>query len=371
VPAEATLSPLHAKPVLSCCNCKKKVNFADELLLHFDAEGKSSNWCGKLWGVCQECSGMDPTAFKKATRKAWHKRRGERGVASQKARTITWNTIAAEVLEHFPGIGAKEKRELSLLRLRAGAQRWQVDFQQRSEQSKVAARQVCQTYLENLEKMARSVEEPLRHEALQFTATEAEYFTKVSENICISFLCRRKECLFFGRNDMWIKEADHRHFRCPLCGMRYQPWVEKMGWVKASKVLMLEDPIGGTSVVLPCSWPQTAEDNWIMQQTELFAKTVAKPEWTAQQYLNDSSLRLHDLLARVGSPMAFQRFELRDEVVNLIMTCSGYGLESVEQLRGGFDGQRLPLRLTEPVFTDWDLLVSLLANMSLATQACL
>ena len=50
------------------------------------------------------------------------------------------------------------------------------------------------------------------------------YLTRICKGVTLSFLCTQKSCAFFGCNASWVKRKASYHFRCPACGVQYQPF---------------------------------------------------------------------------------------------------------------------------------------------------
>ena len=58
---------------------------------------------------------------------------------------------------------------------------------------------------------------------------DKQYLTAIFDAVFISYVCRHKDCGFYGAISDWIKEANHYRFRCPRCARKYRPWIERQG----------------------------------------------------------------------------------------------------------------------------------------------
>ena len=83
-------------------------------------DGGGSEWCGRLWGVCLEHSGMEQQDFKKAVATTWQERYKALGlrVRRNRQRSSTWEELNEVLLRIYPGSSKAHRRALIMLRLR-------------------------------------------------------------------------------------------------------------------------------------------------------------------------------------------------------------------------------------------------------------
>jgi hypothetical protein len=248
--------------------CHMCPSFSDPLLASdfLLAKGDAPvEWCGRIWGVCFDHSDFaenGPTeeakkAFHNAVKKAWTQKLQEAKGVQRRARNISFSTLEAIVRELYPGIKREQVRKITVMRLKAAATTMALAYAGGSAQYKV---EVDKEQLEYLKEVERMVADPTIATKSHVLQQELQYLTKLNDQLAICFCCR--DCLFFARNDQWIRHATRHEFRCPMCKVRYAPW--KIGAAKApfQKVIVITDPLTSSDVVIPALWPQTAEDNY-------------------------------------------------------------------------------------------------------------
>ena len=92
---------------------------------------------------------------------------------------------------------------------------------------------------------------------------DKQYFTAISDSVFISYVCRHKDCGYYGSNSDWVKQVNHWKFRCPRCARLYRPFAEKQGvstLLPFQKVLAVVDPFTQRISALPTTWPDAASD---------------------------------------------------------------------------------------------------------------
>jgi len=205
------------------------------------------------------------------------------------------------------------------------------------------------------------------------TSEERSYLTFVTKNIAICYVCRYPECGFFGMNNVetWVKNASSYHFRCPACGLQYQPWVEKFGKKKTIEALPFNKVLVFTNVhennkqtIVPCWWPETCDDEWLGAQAEIHARNIQTPE-DLDNFLNKNVVDLSEVMERAGRPWkGFNLMRLTDEARVQLDSASGYGGSYGKQLENGFYGLMCTQEEKKaPVFKDWGTLIALIGNL--------
>ena len=140
------------------------------------------------------------------------------------------------------------------------------------------------TYLEDLDKAAADPKYrcPLDGEGRsRLLASELQYLTKVAESTVISFICRHRDCLYFGDNATWLKHEDKHWFRCPVCARQYTPWKSGDNLIPAQKVFATwkpDSPVGSDAemekVAFLCTWPPSAEEHFFNRLCEALRRPV-------------------------------------------------------------------------------------------------
>ena len=308
------------KHPLNCCNSgmcgSTNLLWSQFLLVEGDAD-----WQGMLWGVCLECSEMQPKAFKTLARRRKEERaqalRGKR----DRARCINMANAKDILSKMFPGAPKQAIRELAIMRTKALASAFIMAYDKMTKQAKVATDQNCQEWLQRLEKAANDPSYACPVDARTLTATECSYLTNVAEGIQISFLCRNPKCMFFGMNDIdtWIPEikpwglSEHR-FRCPRCGDEYWPTKESGGQIKASFCITTTCPETGVVSHIPTAWPPSNDMNWINNQIEIHARDMKSDE-DLEAWFNRSKCDLAKFIRKQKVPLCFEKLPVGSDAI--------------------------------------------------------
>ena len=190
------------------------------------------------------------------------------------------------------------------------------------------------------------------------SASDAQYLVRVTEHILCSFIC--KECGYYGSD--WIQSCRSYHFRCPYCGLFYRPWA---GARPFNKLVVIQHPATQSLMYLPMLWPGTVEDNWLMMQSELYARKVDVPA-NLDSFLAKQTVGLATLMDQAGTPTYFDNFTMttwaKDRCQPPEFPPSTYAKHEVGFRGARFVGHIDPNRPLH-VFKDMDKLVALLGNM--------
>ena len=148
---------------LKCCNCKKLVDKASELLL-LNGEGKES-------GRCQECSSISSSRqFRRLSTRSW----ALQGDGNPpRTRDAAFIEAREKIMAECPGLPWGKLREMTLQHL-----------------------DMVKTY----------------------KTSDAGCFAEIAKSVSVSIMCRHTKCLFYGKKDQWIKHVSSEHYRCPQCG---------------------------------------------------------------------------------------------------------------------------------------------------------
>ena len=313
----------HARAVLRCRGCGLVVDISSSFLLLEDAD-----WAGTLHGECFACSkygrdlpeGADQEAeaaarrqFKRAVSRSWTKHATKRMDRLRTVRTVTWANFEEHFSKVYGGLGKKFVRDLVVKRTKFAAAGFAASLSMESQNLQRKAKQFCDEYIEAVELGAAN---PLVADkcAAKVLCTEAiGYMNKVTQGIAVSWLCRFPACGFYGMNTQWIRKVDAEKFRCPMCGLEYQPWAESRGQVKAQKVLSIMCPLTLEVMHLPIVWPVGAEDSWLNKMVEAKAEELVDLDVFDDAFMSRNVKDLDALVRSCGIPDFFQLQPWRDD----------------------------------------------------------
>ena len=66
-----------------------------------------------------------------------------------------------------------------------------------------------------------------------------QYVDKIIEGVYQYYVCRHKTCASFSPATQWIECEDTTHFKCPMCGEKYQPWLDRPHLMAAQMVQVM------------------------------------------------------------------------------------------------------------------------------------
>ena len=313
----------HARAVLRCRGCGIVVDTSSSFLLLEDAD-----WAGTLHGECFACSkygralAADADAeaeaaarrqFKRAVSRSWTKHATKRMDRLRTVRTVTWANFEKHFSEVYGGLGRAFVRDLVVKRIKFAATAFAASLSQESQNLQDKAKQFCQEYLDAVEEGAAN---PLVADkcGAKVLCTEAVgYMNKLTEGIAVSWLCRFPDCGFYGMNSQWIRRVDAEKFRCPLCGLEYQPWSEARGQVPAQKVLSMLNPLTMETMHMPIVWPSGAEDSWLSKMVEAKAEEMVDLDIFDDAYMARNCRDIDTLVRKCGIPHFFSLQAWRDD----------------------------------------------------------
>ena len=202
---------------------------------------------------------------------------------------------------------------------------------------------------------------------------DKQYLTAIFDTVFISYVCRHKDCGFYGANSDWVKETNHYRFRCPRCARRYRPWVDRQGASELypfQKVLSIIDPLTQRTLMLPTTWPDSQSDDFLCNQAVIEArKIISDGDADAEsRFKANANECLHNLLKKIGLPPTMQHYkEILPTTRDILLSAKGFGDEAVAHLAAnGYRGAILPTDIdNERVFNSWEVLTSGLASLIL------
>jgi hypothetical protein len=202
------------------------------------------------------------------------------------------------------------------------------------------------------------------------SAEETSYFTKVMEGIHLSYLCRKKNCMFFGGNNVetWIKLIKGYQFRCPFCGFKHSPWKTEPDDVEAKMVLTLTNPMTGQLMHIPTETSESQDEKWINNMIEATARDIQN-DGDAQKWFNRAAGNVEQWLEREGACREWKQYPYDLSQHNAFVLESAW--DTSRQKKNGYV---MGLKLTDiddarQPFSDFNGLISVFANYVAASRA--
>ena len=304
----------------NCYKCGKTCfGFQNFKLLTLDGTWLDTNWRDRIFGSCFDCSGdTDIRTFKRLARESHLARLQETKARAQRVRDIVFSQSKSKIRLQFPHISNTAVRKLAIERVSMLVVALGASFMRASKEVKDAMAKISQDYLLDVQHAAMQPGDGTRvSEGPKIGYTATTWLTQVSDNIWVSWVCR--SCRWFGLNHQWIRHADKEWYRCPHCGVRYQPWAWRPDWHDSQKAVTVQNPISGTSMSFGASWPNGEEDNWLARMVELKAKSQVVPEGVnLTDFLCSTAVSLDELLQKVSVPASFRIFPWNHQVENVL-----------------------------------------------------
>ena len=346
--------------------------WTDFLLVESTPGTADASWAGKIWGHCRECSGMSKQEFNTKSRRRKedraHTLRGHR----KRAKTMTFKTMNSAIKAKLPGASHAQRRALTELRMRAMAAALCLAYENANEHAKLAYQKVLESWRDEVERCARDPSYAAATDARTMSAEEASYFSHVMKGVHWSYLCRKKQCMFFGGNNVetWIKANADYHFRCPMCGYLHQPWKTTSDDVPAARVLTVTHPLTGELMHIPTVNPTSEDEAWLNQMIEVTARDM-KTEDDVQKWWDKAVGDVEQWLAREGVCRAWTKMPYRPEQHRAFVNTNAY--DATRQVKNGYV---MGLKLTDldaarQPYTDFNGLISVFANFVAASKAFL
>jgi rubrerythrin len=358
---EAPTAPA-AKPDWRCHICGVLcIGFQYFKLLSSDSSYLDVNWCNSIIGVCQPCSGEDARSFKKAARASHMARLEAVKARAARVRDIVFNSSKSAIQVQFPHISNTQLRKLAVERVSMMVVALGANFMRAAQAAKDAMAKISEDYLLDVQHAAAepgTAKRVSEGPKIGFTATT--WLTQVADDLWVSWVCR--SCRWFGLNHQWIRHADKEWYRCPHCGVRYQPWAWRPDWHDSQKAVTVQNPISGDAVSFGASWPNGEEDNWLARMVEVKAKTQSLPDGVnLSDYLCSTAVSLDELLTKVAVPASFRTFAWKSDVESKLDVRT-YPERNWAHLRQGYTGDILTEEGAQNPFKEWEQLISLFAQ---------
>ena len=344
--------------------------WTDFLLVKSTPGTADASWAGKIWGHCRICSGMNEKEFDKQSRHRKEARakilRGHR----KRAKTMTFKTMRSAIKDKLPGATHAQLRALTELRMKAMAAALCLAYEKANEHAKLAYQKVLDSWRDEVERCAKDPAYAASTDARTMSAEEASYFSHVMKGMHWSYLCRKKQCMFFGGNNVetWIKENKGYRCRCPMCGYLHQPWKTTPDDVPAARVLTVTHPLTGELMHIPTINPAAEDEGWLNQMIEVTARNM-QTEDDVQKLWDRTVGDVNQWLAREGVCRAWTKLPYRPEQHRAFVDTNAYDATRQEQ-----NGYVMGLKLTDldaarQPYTDFNGLISVFANFVAASKA--
>ena len=209
-------------------------------------------------------------------------------------------------------------------------------------------------YLRMLEDMVDGHQAPNSSEMSSLINEDKQYFTAIFDSVFISYVCRHKDCGYYGSNSDWVKQANRYKLRCPRCARLCRPFADSQGASSLhpfQKVLAVIDPITQRIFALPTTWPDTASDEFpcnmaVTQARKIMSEGNAEAE---SRFKSNADECLRNLLQKVGLPPSMQHYQgILPEARHIFESAAGFGAEAIAHLASsGYRGAILPTEVSE------------------------
>ena len=345
----------------ACSGCGQRFR-CNELLLD-GTTIESQEWAGGLWARCQACSGVeDPAVFKKQAKHRWIKRAVELKGKAGRAHSMTFHLVEMRIAELFPGASCDQRRKLVLQRVKAAALAIVASFTANPHKH-LAAQAVGMAYMESLDQAAADPTFCATASGWTITQQEAQFLTVVATGTTISFLCRYRDCGFYGANHQWLEHCAKHEFRCPWCCRKYFPWRVADNLVPAQKMVYVSDLGSGAPLCFPATWAPNQDDGYFNNLLELEARNIDTAE-AAQAFIRRDPADLQKLLKGYTTPLHFTTLRFRPEVAYSLLDERSYpAAKRAAIVEHGFDGAFYKWVEGVAVFREWEELAALIANL--------
>jgi hypothetical protein len=283
---------------------------------------------------------------------------------------MTFATMRAHINAQFKGGTHAQIRELTMQRMKTAAAAFALAFETAEKYRQDAYAKVLDDWKATVERCASDPSYAASTNARTMSAEEASYFTKIADGIFVSFLCRKKGCMFFGANNVqtWVKCKCKYQFRCPMCGYQHQPFATPGDDVQAKRVLSVVDPVTGNMMHIPTQNPDSTDERFLNKMIEATARDI-KTQDDYQQWWNSAYCDVQALLAKEAACRAWEKMPYNK--ASHVAYIDPNAWDETMQLNAGFV---MGLRLTDveaarQPFSDFNGLISVFANFVAASKA--
>jgi len=335
---------------LKCSICEKTVAKASELLMSYKGDkvqeafvsklGVRDDSAGPIIGQCQACSIFKDSRFRRLSTRSW-------AIVSQtprKARDANFFKARAQLRTEFPDETSRHLRQMILNGL---------------------GTDVDETPLDTTDET--SITAPL--DTTYQTSITAESLAEIAKSVSVMIMRRRNKCLFYGRDDQWIKHASATQVRCPLCGHHYRPLASGPNIFPGRRMISMTDPVSERTVCFPAKWKVSRTDTWHANMAEIAAVKIHVDE-DLDNFVRESVVSLHALLAKVATPMTFVKMDWNSEIEAMLHPTTFPRAKWQHLTVNGVWGMKMaPTESNSEIFDDWQELIGLMARFLAAANA--
>jgi hypothetical protein len=283
----------------------------------------------------------------------------------QRARSIRFNTISEVLSQKYPDASKSKIRKLAISRADIIGKAFVAMIEKTPEAAKELIHEIGLTHMENIEERVLNpllAGDPNGH---TMKSEEALWLSNLAHGIEFCYVCRHKECLYFGLNSEWVRHKHKEWFKCPACGKKYSPQSTAHGEVdRLAFVLQLPNVLTGDMNLIPTNWPPSDETGWICKMIEIEARKV-KTQADIELWRAKSALNLQELINAQRIPLNFEEMTPDPEIDGLFSEAWAWTEFKQRKYRGTF----LPKEWEIIPFEDWTEIIALLADVVAAERA--
>ena len=287
-------------------------------------------------------------------------------------RNIDFENAQAVILKALPKASSKLVRHLACSRIRCATMAFAASIAGESEEMLELRHRFDKKHKQDCDEAAADPANAATPAGRFLGTTEVGYLTTVAKGITVSFACRYRNCLWFGQNHEWPKhvDVDNEHFRCPCCGLLYQPTAGKKDRAPFSFVLSMPDVETGEQIHVPAAWPDGEDHKWLMASIEAYAIAPSTKAELQAYDLRTLKVELHELLQKVKVPSHFVEVPWNR---NAMVAYPSADFDwSLYETRGTTIGCKLDrvrdADAIEHPFTQWPLLIAMVGRVVAMTR---
>ena len=154
--------------------------------------------------------------------------------------------------------------------------------------------------------------------------------------IQLSYLCRRNDCRFFGRDNRaktWVQSKTAYVFRCPSCGYRRLAFSRHADDLLAQRVLAVTDPETGDLMHIPTELPPSENEDFLNNAIEAEARVLDSTGDVVDWWLRARG-DVHALLTRESAGLSWAQIPYRPESHSAHIDTNCW--DDTEQVKAGY-----------------------------------
>ena len=130
-----------------------------------------------------------------------------------------------------------------------------------------------------------------------------------------------------------------------------------------NKVMLYSDPLTRAVTAMPCMWPATQADNWVMAKAEIYARDIKTPD-DLKVFIGRKHVELARLILKAGIPDHYKHHTFDLKLKHMFDGKWGPGCLDKVMAEGFWGGQWKPAAKGKvQVFSDWENLAMLVASL--------